>query len=79
MISDTKRINPIRLLILPYLHERRIYLNRKKLNTDYFYTTIETKDAEEQAYYNAIDQTIKNGQPIDSINIIEAMKGKPVN
>ena len=55
VISDTQRINPIRLLILPYLHERRIYLNRRKMNTDYFYTTIETDESEEQAYYKAVD------------------------
>lgn len=30
-----------RLLILPYLHERRVYLNRMKQNTNYFYTTVQ--------------------------------------
>ena len=34
-------------MILPYLHEKRIYLNRLKLDTDYFYTSITTKNTEE--------------------------------
>jgi hypothetical protein len=33
-------LEPKQLMILPYLHERKIYLNRIKVNTDYFYTTI---------------------------------------
>jgi len=27
---------------MPYLHERKIYLNRMKMNTKYFYTTVKT-------------------------------------
>lgn len=27
---------------MPYLHERKIYLNRMKMNTKYFYTTFKT-------------------------------------
>jgi hypothetical protein len=34
--------SPRKIMCLPYLHERRIYLNRIKDNTDYFYTCIET-------------------------------------
>jgi hypothetical protein len=55
------RQKPMRILILPYLHERRIYLNRKKMNTDYFYTSIETLESEEMAYYDAVDTAIKQG------------------
>ena len=33
-------LEPKQLMILPYLHERKIYLNRIKVNTDYFYTSI---------------------------------------
>ena len=29
-------------MITPYLHDSRIYLNRIKINTNYFYTSIET-------------------------------------
>lgn len=35
------------LALLPYLHDRKIYLNRLKVNTDYVYTSIETKPEEE--------------------------------
>ena len=37
-------------MILPYLHERRVYLNRKKENTNYFYTTIDTSPHTEEIY-----------------------------
>ena len=30
-----------RLLIVPYLHERRVYLNRMKKNTNYFYSSVQ--------------------------------------
>ena len=36
-------MKPKRVMITPYLHESRIYLNRIKINTDYFYTSIETQ------------------------------------
>lgn len=29
-------------MITPYLHDTRIYLNRIKINTNYFYTSIES-------------------------------------
>ena len=33
-------LEPKKLMIVPYLHERKIYLNRIKVNTNYFYTSI---------------------------------------
>jgi hypothetical protein len=66
----------MRLFILPYLHERRIYLNKKKMNTDYFYTSIETFESEEMAYYNALDAAMAKGLNPDEVNIVDAMKGK---
>ena len=38
LISDLDFEEPLELFIIPYLHDRRIYLNRIKLNTEYFYT-----------------------------------------
>jgi hypothetical protein len=32
---------PKRVMIMPYLHERKIFLNRIKKNTQYFYTSIQ--------------------------------------
>lgn len=43
VITDKKNCKPINLYILPYLHSKFIFLNRNKTNTDYFYTSIETK------------------------------------
>ena len=55
---------PSRLVVIPYLHERRIYLNRLKMNTKYFYTTIEPeeKGAEEE---KGISESIVDSQVID--------------
>ena len=39
-------------MMLPYLHERKIHLNRLKNNTDYFYTSVETKPEDEEKYYD---------------------------
>ena len=44
IIQNQKDLMPKQLMLLPYLNERKIYLNRIKMNTDYFYTAIETKD-----------------------------------
>ena len=41
-------------MILPYLHERRIYLNRRIENTNYFYTTIDTPKRLEQEFNKAV-------------------------
>lgn len=34
-------------MITPYLHDNRIYLNRLKINTEYFYTSIEHQVAKD--------------------------------
>jgi hypothetical protein len=65
---------PTRVLLVPYLHERRIYLNKLKPSTDYFYTTIQTPYASEASYYKAVKFALDNHQPPSSVNIIEAMK-----
>lgn len=45
-------------MLLPYLHERKIYLNRLKLNTDYFYTSVETKPEDEDLYHEKLTKKI---------------------
>jgi hypothetical protein len=42
IIQNQVDFTPKKLMILPYLHERKIYLNRIKMNTDYFYTSIKS-------------------------------------
>jgi len=42
IVSDHQHFKTKQLFILPYLHERKLYLHRNKFNIDYFYTTIET-------------------------------------
>jgi len=37
--------------MVPYLHEKKIYLNRIKDHTEYFYTSIETRESDEKKYY----------------------------
>ena len=53
---------------VPYLHERRVYLNRQKMNTQYFYTTIETCIEEEDAQCEKEDSFTS----IVSINLTES-------
>lgn len=42
MITNQEKLMPNKLLIIPYLHDHKIYLNQIKVNTTYFYTSIET-------------------------------------
>ena len=37
-------LKPKRFIILPYLHERKIYLNQIGMNEKYFYNVVEEKD-----------------------------------
>lgn len=40
VILNSKDMVPKRVMLMPYLHERKIFLNRIKKNTEYFYTSI---------------------------------------
>lgn len=50
IIQDKEKIECMRLMVVPYLHERKVYLNEIKANTDYFYTSIETQISDEEHY-----------------------------
>jgi hypothetical protein len=76
IITDKNREKPLRVLVVPYLHERRIYLNRLKPSAEYFYTTIETTYEAEKNYNAAIDMAVKAGKPLDSVDIVASMAGK---
>ena len=54
IMMDQNNETPQTLIILPYLHDHKIYLNRIKINTDYFYTSIETKLGDEEEYHDNI-------------------------
>ena len=41
-VITSKEYLPKKVMITPYLHDKRIYLNRLKINTNYFYTSIES-------------------------------------
>jgi hypothetical protein len=41
--SDKVNFSTSRVTYTPYLHEKKLFLNRPKPNTDYFYTSITTK------------------------------------
>mmetsp|Transcript_8198 Transcript_8198/g.12570 ORF Transcript_8198/g.12570 Transcript_8198/m.12570 type:complete len:118 (+) Transcript_8198:3002-3355(+) len=38
-------LSPMRMIILPFLHERKLYINRIDRNHRYFYTVIEEGEA----------------------------------
>jgi hypothetical protein len=50
VILNNHELAPKQLLILPYLHERKIYLNRIKKNTKYFYTTSQSGDSDSKIF-----------------------------
>ena len=41
VIKDTEKNVLSKLMVLPYLHENKIKMLRNKMNTNYFYTTID--------------------------------------
>lgn len=59
VFSDYKKKNSNTLFILPYLDERRIYLNRQKRNTSYFYTSVETQVNEQVQFNNALIEEVR--------------------
>ena len=38
-------------MILPYLHDKKIFLNKIKDHTEYFYSSIETRPSDEVDYH----------------------------
>lgn len=46
-MSDKENFSTSKVKYTPYLHEKKLFLNRIKMNTDYFYTSLKTvlKDA----------------------------------
>ena len=50
IIQDKNKTECMRVMVVPYLHERKVFLNEIKANTDYFYTTIETNVTDEEHY-----------------------------
>ena len=55
-------------MMLPYLHEKRVYLNRQKTNTYYFYSSIETPNSEIKAYNAKVRAELEDKLPKESIN-----------
>jgi hypothetical protein len=43
IISNKEIYSTLKIILMPYLHENKIYLNREKINTNYFYTSMETE------------------------------------
>ena len=53
-LSESHKFKPRKLILVPYLHERKIYLNPIKLNTKYFYTSIDTSIKDIKQYQTRI-------------------------
>lgn len=58
MISDSQYERAKYIIILPYLNDKKIFLNRMKVNTHFFYTSIETTEEEEREYNDKIEGQI---------------------
>ena len=70
IVYNNQKLAPKQLIILPYLHERRIYLNRTKKNTHYFYTTFDKKigqnpSEKDQSYDSSSSHSSSNTSEID--------------
>jgi hypothetical protein len=68
-------------MITPYLHERRIYLNRVKLNTQYFYTAVQTFKDQEDLYVESLKQNrksenMKKEQSVEMVSMMELLLRK---
>jgi hypothetical protein len=74
IIVDKERKYATRVLVVPYLHENRIYLNRMKPSTEYFYTTIETSYQAEKNYHDAVEAALAKEKPASSVDIIACFK-----
>ena len=59
IFEDKQKSQPYIIYLMPYLHDRRIYLNRIKKNTDYFYTSIETRVIDQVSYNNDLLQVAR--------------------
>ena len=58
VITDSQYHKAKYILILPYLNDKKIYLNRIKVNTHYYYTSIHTYERDERDYNQAIEHEI---------------------
>lgn len=50
---------------MPYLHERKVFLNEVAKNTSYFYTAVETSVASETMYNIWLHKKYPNIEPDD--------------
>lgn len=66
VIKSPVSLRATKIVIMPYLHEKRIYLNRPKKFTDYFYTSIDLKDIKKNK-----DFTLKRVKQIVCVNLSE--------
>ena len=41
VIKNNIDMRPAKVIVMPYLHEKKIYLNRMKPNTEYFSTSLD--------------------------------------
>ena len=57
MINPQKHLSK-KLIIVPYMHERKIYLNKQKAGNQYFYTVID--EAPEEKVFDESNNLIKN-------------------
>lgn len=64
-----------KIMILPYLHERRIYLNRIMDNTSYFYTSIDTPWEFEKRYNQMVRQAVGKNITKNSLEFELALQG----
>lgn len=54
MTNSSKDIKPNRMIVVPYLHERRVYLEKTDNNNEYFNTSAEYQDQDNKCIHDLI-------------------------
>ena len=66
LITNQLKLKACKIMIIPYLHDHKIYLNQIKVNTTYFYTSVETTV---KAYDNLNARQLNVFSPEEKINL----------
>ena len=64
IVQDPTNFTTCRMMILPYLHEKKIFLNRDKPNSQYFYTS----------FYQELPSYFKTELGVEAYNLINNQK-----
>ena len=71
LIYDLDHKEPTKVLVLPYLHERSVNLNKLKPNTKYFYTLVDTQEKLTKGLLESLKDTYISRTTVICMNLTE--------